>query len=91
MDIRFDSITKFIDRETTMETMQHIKNVFKQADGLLNELFENEANDPVVKRAYALARTNLEISSFYAIKAWCLLNEDKETAKESNDTDGAKV
>jgi hypothetical protein len=78
MDIRFDAIKKFINTETTLETMQHIRNVFKVADELLNELFENEANDPVVKRAYALARTNLEISSFYAIKAWSLLNEDKK-------------
>ena len=42
------------------------------------QLMELEAQDPAAKRAVALAVTHLEQSSMYAIKALCLIGEDKE-------------
>lgn len=75
MDIRLDYISKF--KEGIVDEMAMTRTHYILMYDLLKRL-ENSAQDPAAKRAVALAVTHLEQSSMYAIKALCLIGEDKE-------------
>lgn len=74
MDIRLDYINKF--NPGAVEEMTEIRQAYIDLDNRLTAIC-GETNDPALKRTYALARTNLEISSMYAIKSCCLAYEEK--------------
>jgi hypothetical protein len=74
MDIRLDYIYNF--KDGAKEKMTEIREKYMDIDKMLYGLFIDEEN-PALKRTFAIARTNLEISLMYAIKTCCLKYEDE--------------
>jgi hypothetical protein len=77
MDNRLDFISRFRDDQLAKAEMQEIRFKIIAIDNYLKDLTKKSAS-PSFLRSLSLARTNLEQSLQYTIKALCLFWEDKE-------------
>lgn len=76
LDIRLDFISKFKDHDKAIASMTEARKMFIAIDEALVEL-GNALEDGAFKRSISLARTHNEEACQHAIKALCLLWEDK--------------
>jgi len=78
MDIRLDYICEFEDRDAAIAEMTAIRKDFIALDNAICFFAEDiQKNNPAMARAVSIARTHLETSLQYAIKALCLKYEKK--------------
>ncbi len=75
LDIRLDYINGI--NPTYVEMMTTIRGMFDAIDTSLKVLADEAASNPAAARAIAIARTNNEAASMYAIKTLCILGEVK--------------